>query len=219
MNAGGQGGFQVNEGAANANIRGAMPRGGGNGGGIVGAIRDIADRKGRQADRERDNVDYAWRRGVDYEHSSNLSKLQSGLRITETKVGGKEARKTSAQESQQRMGEAAQGATLRSYALADETRAQDYLGGKTAKRESKARKQTANIAEKQAASTHKRNKKTGKSDTKNAMKLASMYEGGKPAQVAFGTASASGTLKKPAPTAAAAQKATTKKPRQKPPTA
>jgi hypothetical protein len=89
-----------------------MPRGGG-GGGIAGAIRDIAERKGRQADRERNNVDFAWREGIRYESSANLSKLQSRLRTGEIKVGGQQERKTAKTVAKQTRKTEAAGSGLR----------------------------------------------------------------------------------------------------------
>ena len=217
MNAGGQGGFQVNEGAANANIRGAMPRGGGGGGGIIGAIRDIADRKGRQADRERDNVDYAWRRGIDYEHASNLSKLQSGLRVTEIGTQGKQERKTVKTVGKQTRATNAQSGSIQANQTILETNAQNDINKKSAKNERKGMKLGAKLTEAQSAASHKRTLSQGRADVRNVGKVAQMFEPGKVASVAAGNATGNGMLRKPAPTAPKAPS----KPRtpRKPPTA
>ena len=229
MNAGSQGGFQVNEGAANANIRGAMPRGGGNGGGIAGAIRDIADRKGRQADRERDNVDYAWRRGIDYEHSSNLSKLQSGLRITEIGKQGKQERKTARTVGDQTRQTAAQAGTIQANQTRHEANAQNYVAKKAdnrarkatklgAKIDTNARNQEAAIAETREQNSHKRGIAKTNSEARGVARALRNVEPGSTFAATVGGVALSGTAKK-APTAAAAQKAASKKPRTKPPTA
>jgi len=215
MNAGGQGGFQVNEGAASANIRGAMPRGGG--GGIAGAIRDIADRKGRQADRERDNVDFAWREGIRHGNNVNLSRVQSELRVSEIKVGGKQERKTVKTVGKQTRATNAQAGAIQANQTILETNAQNDINKKSAKNERKGMKLGAKLTEAQEAASHRRTLSQGRADVRNVGKVAELFEPGKVASVGAGNATGNGTLRKPTPTAPKAPS----KPRapRKPPTA
>lgn len=219
MNAGSQGGFQVNEGAASANIRGAMPRGGG-GGGIAGAIKDIAGIFADRANRERDNIDFAWREGVKHENNVNLSKLQHGHVLEQIGTQGEQERKTVKTAGKQTRKTAAQAGSIQAGLITHQTNASEYSASQEAKRAKKTRKQEAGITEAQAAATHRRTLAQGRAEVRNVGKVAELFEPGKVASVAAGGATGNGMLRKAAPTAAAAQKATAK-PRttRKPPTA
>ena len=72
-----------------------MPGGGGSGNSGGGLFKSISDHIIGMRNRRMDNLDYAYRRELDFTHAANLSNIQHGHAVREIKTAGKQERKLS----------------------------------------------------------------------------------------------------------------------------